>query len=177
MSRKVILLYGSGPNVGAAILKKFAANGWKTAAVVRTMKDEYKNSADLVLQADFADAQEIQKLYSEVESKLGTPNCVCYNGESLPITEFSRANRYAKLMLLNRVALTLQTFLLLHPKTSPGILPLIQLHVTQLLLLLSLVLQSCHQDPRCSSSPAMASLHRLCPNSLAWEAERQLRPI
>ncbi|KAI4159537.1 MAG: hypothetical protein LQ342_006538 [Letrouitia transgressa] len=68
MSRKVILLYGSGPNVGAAILKKFAANGWKTAAVVRTMKDEYKNSADLVLQADFADAQEIQKLYSEVET-------------------------------------------------------------------------------------------------------------
>ncbi|KAL9045819.1 MAG: hypothetical protein Q9214_001207 [Letrouitia sp. 1 TL-2023] len=68
MSRKVILLYGSGPNVGAAILKKFAANGWKTAAVVRTMKDEYKDSADLVLQADFADAQVIQKVYTEVET-------------------------------------------------------------------------------------------------------------
>ena len=80
MANKVLLLYGSGPNVGAGILKKFSANGWKTAAVVRTMRDEHKSSADLVLQADFADTQAIQKVYSEVESKLGTPNCVVYNG-------------------------------------------------------------------------------------------------
>ena len=77
---KVLLLYGAGANVGAAVLKKFAANGWKTAAVVRTMKDEYKNSADLVLQVDFAKTGEIQKAYSDVESKLGTPNVVVYNG-------------------------------------------------------------------------------------------------
>lgn len=123
MSRKVILLYGSGPNVGAAILKKFAANGWKTAAVVRTMKDEYQNSADLVLQADFADAQVIQKVYSEVESKLGTPNCVCYNGESLPTTDSRRANCYAKPTLSNHVAPMLQPFLLRRLKNSLTILP------------------------------------------------------
>lgn len=80
MSHKVLLLYGSGANVGACILKKFAANGWKTAAVVRTMKEEYKNSADLVVQSDFADASAIQEIYGEVERKLGTPNCVVYNG-------------------------------------------------------------------------------------------------
>ena len=80
MAKKVLLLYGSGPNVGAAILKKFAANEWKTAAVVRTLKDEYKKSADLVLQADLSDAQAIQKVYQETESKLGTPSCVVYNG-------------------------------------------------------------------------------------------------
>lgn len=80
MSNKVLLLYGSGPNVGAAILKKFAANEWKTVAVVRTMRDEYKNLADLILQVDFADAQAIPKTYDEVENKLGTPNCIVYNG-------------------------------------------------------------------------------------------------
>lgn len=80
MANKVLLLYGSGPNVGAGILKKFAANDWKTAAVVRTVKDEYKNSADLVLQADLSDAQAIQKVYDETETKLGTPSCVVYNG-------------------------------------------------------------------------------------------------
>lgn len=80
MANKVLLLYGSGPNVGVAILKKFAANNWKTAAVVRTMKDEYKNSANLVMQADLSDAQAIQKAYDETETKLGTPNCVVYNG-------------------------------------------------------------------------------------------------
>ena len=80
MANKVLLLYGSGPNVGAAILKRFAGNGWKTAAVVRTMKDEYKSSANLVIQADLSDAQAIQKAYDETETKLGTPNCVVYNG-------------------------------------------------------------------------------------------------
>ncbi len=90
MTNKVLLLYGSGPNVGAGILKKFAANGWKTAAIVRTMRDEYKDSADLVLQADFADAQAIQKVYSEVEGKLGTPNCVVYNGVHISCTDSRR---------------------------------------------------------------------------------------
>ncbi len=80
MSSKVLLLYGSGARVGAAVLQKFASNGWKTAAVVRTMKNEYKKSADLVFQADFTNAEAIQKIYSEVETKLGTPKCVVYNG-------------------------------------------------------------------------------------------------
>ena len=81
MSGKVLLLYGSGPNVGAGILKRFQSEGWKTAAIVRTLKDEYKNTADLVLQGDFADAKAVQNIYNEVESKLGTPSCVVYNGK------------------------------------------------------------------------------------------------
>ena len=80
MANKVVLLYGSGPNVGAAILNKFAAKGWITVAVVRTMKDEYRNSANLVLQVDLSDAQAIQKVYDDTETKFGTPNCVIYNG-------------------------------------------------------------------------------------------------
>ena len=80
MANKVLLLYGSGPNVGAAVLRKFAANDWKTAAVVRTMKDEYKGSANLILQADLSDTEAIQKAYDETETKLGTPSCVVYNG-------------------------------------------------------------------------------------------------
>ena len=99
MSHKVLLLYGSGANVGACILKKFAANGWKTVAVVRTMKDEYKNSADLVVQTDFADASAIQKIYGEVESKLGTPNCIVYNGTDgkslIKLASSKTANQYS----------------------------------------------------------------------------------
>lgn len=80
MTSKVLLLYGSGPNVGVAVLKKFASQGWKTAAIVRTLKDEYKDTADVVLQCDFADSKAVQDIYKTVESKLGTPSCVVYNG-------------------------------------------------------------------------------------------------
>lgn len=80
MSSKVLLIYGAGANVGGALTKKFSANGWKTAAVVRTLREDNKKIADLVLQADFADAEAIQGVYSKVESELGTPSCVVYNG-------------------------------------------------------------------------------------------------
>ena len=120
---KVLLLYGSGPNVGAGILKKFAANGWKTAAVVRTLKDEYKSSADLVLQADFADAQAIQKVYSEVDSKLGTPNCVVYNGVYISRKNsrrifFRRSANPPQDIHLSHSAQAPQDPSLLHPKKS-----------------------------------------------------------
>lgn len=77
--QKVLLIYGAGKGVGTATLKKFAAKGWKTAAVVRTLKDEYEGFADVVLPIDFADLDAVQKAYTDVESRLGTPNCVVYN--------------------------------------------------------------------------------------------------
>lgn len=123
MTNKVLLLYGSGPNVGAGILKKFAVIGWKTAAVVRTLRDEYKNSGDVVLQADFADTQAIQKVYSQVESKLGTPNCIVYNGLHNPCTEsrralFRRSANPPQDIHLNHSAQAPQDPSLLHPKKS-----------------------------------------------------------
>lgn len=81
MSAPVLLLVGAGANVGLAVLNKFSAKGWKTAAIVRTAKDEYKKAADLVIVADFADSEALGEIYKQVESKLGTPNCVVYNGQ------------------------------------------------------------------------------------------------
>lgn len=125
MANKVLLLYGSGPNVGAGVIKKFAAHGWKTAAIVRTMKDEHKGSADLdlALQVDFADAQAIQKIYSEVESKLGTPNCVVYNGMYISCTEsrcapFSRSANPPQGIHLSHSAQARRDPSLLHPRKS-----------------------------------------------------------
>ena len=175
MSSKVILLYGSGPNVGASILKKFAGNGWKTVAVVRTMKDEYKDSADLVLQANFADAQAIQKVYDQVQRELGTPNCVVYNGWCTAQTVFENTANGAQPTPLNHSARTPPNHSLLRPRASRKILPSIQLAATQRPLLPPVDSLSCHQDPRYSYSPATASPRLSYRSSLVWEAEKRLR--
>lgn len=81
MSSPVILVLGAGANVGLSIAKKFAAEGWKVAAVARTIKDEIKANSSLALSADLSDPESMIKIFNEVEAKLGTPNVVVYNGE------------------------------------------------------------------------------------------------
>ena len=79
MSDHVVLVLGAGANVGLSVVKKFAAQGWKVAAVARSVKDEMKSAATLAIAADFADPESVSKVFDEVESKLGTPNVVVYN--------------------------------------------------------------------------------------------------
>ena len=82
MSRpqQVLLVLGAGGNVGLATVRKFKTEGFKVAAVSRNPTDEVRSAADLVLSADFADPQSIAGVFEKVESELGTPNVVVYNG-------------------------------------------------------------------------------------------------
>lgn len=82
MSPSVVLILGTGPNVGLSISSKFAAEGWKVAAVSRSPKDDIKKVAHQVLAADFSDPNEISAIFQKVEAELGTPNVVIYNGTS-----------------------------------------------------------------------------------------------
>jgi NAD(P)-dependent dehydrogenase (short-subunit alcohol dehydrogenase family) len=76
----VLLLFGAGANVGTALAKKFTQEGWKVATVARTTRDDIKANSALNIQADFVDPNSVAKAYEEVETKLGTPNVVVYNG-------------------------------------------------------------------------------------------------
>ena len=83
MSAPVILVLGAGANVGQAVCKKFAAQGWKVAAVARTVRDEITANSALALSADFSEPDSIPGIFKEVETKLGTPSVVVYNGTLL----------------------------------------------------------------------------------------------
>ena len=80
MSSNVALVLGTGANVGLSIAKKFTGEEWKVASVARNVKGEMKANSALSLAADFSNPQSIAKVFSEVETKLGTPNVVIYNG-------------------------------------------------------------------------------------------------
>ena len=86
MSTSVVLILGTGPNVGLSIATKFAAKGWKVAAVSRSPKDDIKKAAHQVIAADFSDPHGISNIFEEVKTKLGIPNVVIYNGTNTCLT-------------------------------------------------------------------------------------------
>jgi NAD(P)-dependent dehydrogenase (short-subunit alcohol dehydrogenase family) len=80
MAHRVLLLLGAGENVGLATITSFKAQGYKVASVSRTPGDAIRKAADLVLTADFSDPLCVADLFSKVETELGIPNVVVYNG-------------------------------------------------------------------------------------------------
>ncbi|KAL8787188.1 MAG: hypothetical protein Q9195_007879 [Heterodermia aff. obscurata] len=82
MPEPVVLIFGAGANVGLSIARKFKQEGYKVAAVSRTIKDDLKQIADKTIASSLT-PEEVEKIYSEVEKDLGSPNVVVYNAYSL----------------------------------------------------------------------------------------------
>jgi NAD(P)-dependent dehydrogenase (short-subunit alcohol dehydrogenase family) len=80
MEHRVLLLLGAGQNIGLATITTFKAQGYKVASVSRTPSDAIRNAADLVLTADFSEPSCISDIFKQVETTLGIPNTVIYNG-------------------------------------------------------------------------------------------------
>ncbi|OCK78386.1 hypothetical protein K432DRAFT_268589, partial [Lepidopterella palustris CBS 459.81] len=78
----VLLFFGAGLNVGLSVMSKFRTEGYKTVAVARTAKEEFKNAADMVIAADMSEEpSQVARIFEEVTHKIGTPTVVVYNGK------------------------------------------------------------------------------------------------
>lgn len=82
MAPPVLLFFGAGLNVGLSVMSKFRTEGYKTVAVARTAKEEFKNAADMVIAADMSEEpSQVARIFEEVTHKIGTPTVVVYNGK------------------------------------------------------------------------------------------------
>ncbi|KFA46923.1 hypothetical protein S40293_03597 [Stachybotrys chartarum IBT 40293] len=102
MSARVALVLGAGSNIGASIVKAFAAKNYKVATVSRSNKGDAASLSNLQIQSDFSDPESIAKVFTQVESELGVPDVVIYNAAAanaqdasnifgLPVTDFARS--------------------------------------------------------------------------------------
>ena len=82
MSEPVVLIFGAGANVGLSIASKFQQEGYKVAAVSRTIKDDLKMFARKTIASSLT-SEEVEKAFAEVEKELGPPSVVIYNGQLL----------------------------------------------------------------------------------------------
>ena len=78
----VILILGSGPNVGQSVARAFAAKGYKVAVASRTSKEEDSTADQVNISSDLSDPDSVTKIFSKVKELLGLPSVVVYNGRN-----------------------------------------------------------------------------------------------
>ncbi len=82
MSKSVILVIGAGQNVGAAVAKKFASNGYKVALAARSLSSGIQSNGYLHINADLSKPENVPQIFHSVRENHGIPNIVVYNGPS-----------------------------------------------------------------------------------------------
>lgn len=84
MTKNVLFIIGGGPRIGHSVARKFLQQGDKVAIGRRNIQET--TSAEGLGEAlgvclDVKKPESVQAAFDEVESKLGTPNIVVYNGK------------------------------------------------------------------------------------------------
>ena len=81
----VVLILGSGPNIGQNVARAFAAKGYKLALASRKSKEEDSTAEQLNIASDLSDPDSVAKVFSKVKASLGLPSVVVYNGNNKPL--------------------------------------------------------------------------------------------
>ncbi|KAL8278748.1 hypothetical protein RQP46_008817 [Phenoliferia psychrophenolica] len=79
---KVLLILGSGGNIGAATAKLFSAGGYKVALAARSLKAGTSEEGYTTTQADFSKPASVKEAFEATRKTLGTPTVVLYNAAS-----------------------------------------------------------------------------------------------
>lgn len=87
----VILILGSGPNIGQHVARAFAAKGYKVALASRKVNDKDNTQEQVNISADLSDPDSVVGVFSKVKASLGSPpSVVVYNGNPyLPLSPLS----------------------------------------------------------------------------------------
>ncbi|KAG8899141.1 hypothetical protein FRC01_010646, partial [Tulasnella sp. 417] len=79
-SKPVAFVIGYGPNVGAAIARKFKSEGFRVAVSAHKLDEgAAKEDGYLGIQADFGDIASVRSAFDRLESELGPSAAVIYN--------------------------------------------------------------------------------------------------
>ncbi|MCJ1339264.1 hypothetical protein MMC09_004553 [Bachmanniomyces sp. S44760] len=96
----VILILGSGPNIGRHVAQAFSAKGYKVALASRRLKEE-STTDQVSISSDLSDPDAVIGVFAKVKASLGLPSVVIYNAGaatrgdaktplSLPLADFTR---------------------------------------------------------------------------------------
>ena len=77
----VLLILGSGANIGQHVARTFAAKGYKVALASRSLKTQDSSADQLHIASDLADPESVAGVFSKVKASLGQPSVVVYNGK------------------------------------------------------------------------------------------------
>jgi hypothetical protein len=76
----IVLILGSGPNIGQSVARRFASEGYKVAIASRSQKETDSTDKQLNIKTDLTKPLEVADAFSKVKTTFGTPGVVIYNG-------------------------------------------------------------------------------------------------
>jgi NAD(P)-dependent dehydrogenase (short-subunit alcohol dehydrogenase family) len=79
--QKVILVLGSGANIGRHVARAFTAKGYKVALASRSLKDKDSEPGQVHFRVDLSGPAAVRNLFFDVTEELGIPSVVVYNGK------------------------------------------------------------------------------------------------
>ena len=77
----VALIIGAGPNIGQALLRKFASKGFKVGVAARSVKESDSTDNQLNIPSDFTKTEDVVKAFDKLKQTFGIPSVVIYNGK------------------------------------------------------------------------------------------------
>ncbi|KAH7158336.1 hypothetical protein DER46DRAFT_626869 [Fusarium sp. MPI-SDFR-AT-0072] len=78
----IVLILGSGPNIGQSVARKFASEGYKVAIASRSQKEADSTDKQLNIKTDLTKPLEVADAFSKVKTTFGTPSIVVYNASA-----------------------------------------------------------------------------------------------
>ncbi|CAK7199208.1 hypothetical protein SEUCBS139899_001881 [Sporothrix eucalyptigena] len=97
MSSPVALILGAGANIGQAVAKAFASEGYRIALVARSPPKKPEDGI-LHISGDLEDPTSVAGIFDQVKKELGVPQVVVYNAASgfgdaliLPLAGFAQS--------------------------------------------------------------------------------------
>ncbi|KAJ6789445.1 hypothetical protein PWT90_00246 [Aphanocladium album] len=90
-AKPVLLILGSGSNIGQGVARAFSAKGYQVAATSRSEKPKAEqvpaDAIDLHIKSDLADASSVPGVFEKVRQTLGqAPSVVVYNDDPLALS-------------------------------------------------------------------------------------------
>ncbi|KAI1024389.1 hypothetical protein LB503_007107 [Fusarium chuoi] len=78
----IVLILGSGPNIGQSVARKFASKGFRVAIASRSQKEADSTDKQLNIKTDLTKPLEVADAFSRVKTAFGTPSVVVYNASA-----------------------------------------------------------------------------------------------
>jgi NAD(P)-dependent dehydrogenase (short-subunit alcohol dehydrogenase family) len=82
MSKPIVLILGSGANVGRSVAHKFAADGYLVAISARSLENGISPESYITIKADYSHRDAIPTVFDTLKAIAGIPNVVIYNGKN-----------------------------------------------------------------------------------------------
>jgi NAD(P)-dependent dehydrogenase (short-subunit alcohol dehydrogenase family) len=80
-STPILLILGSGSNIGRGVGDAFTAKDYNLALVSRSISEETSTATELHIQADLSDPSVVPSIFAKVKDTFGSPpSVVVYNG-------------------------------------------------------------------------------------------------